>query len=169
MKCEKPATEPDTSQSTTSSGRAGRGFFCTTSIGTPPVDMDLRRVRRRSIWPVCARRRRAASRLANIRASGCTTRRMLRSCSPEARRNSTFSASCGTPYAVTRSRPSCSAVRRLVSASTSCLTFEIRSLAIAFATAWSVGETGASSSPPPSRPVSSLASIWSRDSDFMAW
>ena len=44
-----------------------------------------------------------------------TTRRIWRSCSPEARRNSTFSASCGMPYIWTWSRPSCSAVRRLVS------------------------------------------------------
>ncbi|COW92406.1 Uncharacterised protein [Mycobacterium tuberculosis] len=53
-----------------------------------------------------------------MRANGATTRRIWRSCSPEARRNSTFSESCGIPYIWTCSRPSCSAVRRLVSAST---------------------------------------------------
>ena len=47
----KPATEPDTSHSTTNSGRAGRGFFSTRSMGTPPVDIDLRSVLRRSIAP----------------------------------------------------------------------------------------------------------------------
>ena len=60
-----PATDPDTSHSTTSSGRAGRGLFSTTSIGTPPVDMDLRSVLRRSIVAARGeRRRRAASRVA---------------------------------------------------------------------------------------------------------
>jgi hypothetical protein len=70
----------------------------TTSIGTPPVDIDVRSVLRRSIDPARARRRRAASRVARVRASGATTRRIWRSWSPEARRNSTFSASCGMPY-----------------------------------------------------------------------
>ena len=82
MKWLKPATEPDTSHSTTSSGRAGCGFFSTTSIGTPPVDIDLRSVLRRSISPARDRRRRAASRVASVRASGATS--IWRSCSPEA-------------------------------------------------------------------------------------
>ena len=73
-----PATEPDTSQSTTSSGRAGRGLRSTRSIGTPPVDIDFRSVLRKSIAPARDRRRRAASRVARVRASGATTRRICR-------------------------------------------------------------------------------------------
>ena len=72
-----PATEPDTSHSTTNSGRAGRGLASTTSIGTPPVDIDLRSVLRRSIDPARVRRRRAASRVASVRASGATTLRIV--------------------------------------------------------------------------------------------
>ncbi|WP_372343602.1 hypothetical protein [Streptomyces sp. KL116D] len=41
----KPATEPDTSQSSTSSGRAGRRRRSTGRIGTPPVDSEPRSVR----------------------------------------------------------------------------------------------------------------------------
>ena len=56
-----------------------------------------------------------------------------RSWSPEARRNSTFSESCGMPYIWTWSRPSCSAVRRLVSASTIFRSCVIRCAASALA------------------------------------
>ena len=129
----KPATEPDTSHSTTSSGRAGRGL--------PAPRRSARRRSTSTCAASCAdrsararlRRRRAASRVASVRASGATTRRIWRSCSPEARRNSTFSASCGMPYIWTWSRPSCSAVRRLVSASTILRSCAIRWAASALA------------------------------------
>ncbi|SLH05987.1 Uncharacterised protein [Mycobacteroides abscessus subsp. abscessus] len=92
-----PATEPETSHSSTSSGRPGRGLRFTRSIGTPPVDMDLRNVFRRSISPRRCFLRRAANREASTRARRWVPRRSSASSRSEARRKSTSSACLATP------------------------------------------------------------------------
>jgi hypothetical protein len=70
VNCAKFATEPLTSQSTTSSVRWGRFGLWWVTRGTPPVEMEARTVRRKSSGP----RRRAwcswVSRVASRRASG---------------------------------------------------------------------------------------------------
>ena len=129
-----PATEPDTSHITTSSGRARFGLRCTRSIGTPPVDMDLRNVRRRSIEPARERLRRTARRLANKRARGATFFFSVVSSASDARKKSTSSASFGTPYVATRSLPRFSAVRRRVSFSTILRKSAMRCAAVRLAT-----------------------------------
>lgn len=83
------------------------------------MDIEARRVRRRSIDPRRLRRRRAANRAASRRASGATVRRSSTSSSERARRKSTCSAIRGTAEAATLFRPRCSAVRRRTSASVS--------------------------------------------------
>ena len=77
VKREKPATELDMSHSSTRSGRWGERDFRAGRIGTPPVDIERRRVRRRSISPRAARRRRAASREASFLASGAIVRNQI--------------------------------------------------------------------------------------------
>jgi len=98
-------------------GRAGRGLFSTTSIGTPPVDIDLRSVLRRSIDP---RGRDAGGGQPGrrVRANGATTRRIWRQLlagGAQEFRHSRKAVGCRTLDVLTAE---CSAVRRLVSAST---------------------------------------------------
>ena len=65
---EKADTDPDMSQSTTISGRGGRGGAVTMENGTPPVP-----VARRSVPLMLTRLGRAAAWLASIRARCCAS------------------------------------------------------------------------------------------------
>ena len=164
-----PATEPDTSQSSTSSGRPGRGLRCTRFTGTPPVDIERRSVRRMSIPPRWARRRRAASRVARWRPSGATRRRRSARVSAFAERKSVCSAWRRTPVRAAASRPRISEPRRDVSACTMRRNSAIRARVWRRATSSANGLSAASGSRRPRRSARTRASSVSGRTVFSAW
>ena len=148
----KPATEPLTSQSTTSSGLCTlRGRWWVTT-GTPPVPSEARTVLRKSSRPWRPIFRRADRRTASRRASGATVRRSSARSVDWARRKSIWSASGRTAFFATRSRPFSFAVRRRTSVSTAFLNASTRSRTVWRATC--------SLRPPRSPSASRPASSW---------
>ena len=103
------ATEPLTSQSTTSSGRVVRGRRHSGWTGTPPVDSERRMVRRTSSRPRRVKRLRRAPRTASFRASGRSARcSAARSdgLAPRIGRSSRFDEDLGMPRPSRRDRRS---------------------------------------------------------------